>query len=381
MPGARRRARGLPEQPRAGSVRRDAARRPRRPGDPGGPPGARRIAHRAAARGRPAHARTPRDRDRPAQPRGPRGAAAAGRAEPTCSSRACGPVPPRSSASGRMTCWTSTPAWSTAGPPAGGRRGRARPQAGHDINYAALAGGVFPLGPAGRAAAAAAEPARRLRRRRRLPRARRPRRAAPAPADRAAARWSTPPWSTGSRRSPRCCTACSRAGLWTDRRGENLLDGAAHFYRTYRTADGGFMAVGRPGAAVLPRAARRARARPRRNGRSTTGPGGRSSHAGWRRSSRRGPARSGSRLFAGRDACVTPVLSLAEAATSAELRERGTFVDWDGIAAACPGAPAVGVRRDRAPPVALVRPHRPDPGRARVHGRRDRRAPRRRGSR
>ena len=36
-------------------------------------------------------------------------------------------------------------------------------------------------------------------------------------------------------------------------------------------------------------------------------------------------------VFAGRDACVTPVLSLAEAATSAELRERGTFVDWGGV--------------------------------------------------
>jgi alpha-methylacyl-CoA racemase len=36
-------------------------------------------------------------------------------------------------------------------------------------------------------------------------------------------------------------------------------------------------------------------------------------------------------VFAGRDACVTPVLSLGEAATSAELRERGTFVDWDGV--------------------------------------------------
>jgi NAD(P)-dependent dehydrogenase (short-subunit alcohol dehydrogenase family) len=34
------------------------------------------------------------------------------------------------------------------------------------------------------------------------------------------------------------------AGLWSDRRGENLLDGAAHFYRAYETAGGGFLAVG-----------------------------------------------------------------------------------------------------------------------------------------
>lgn len=33
-------------------------------------------------------------------------------------------------------------------------------------------------------------------------------------------------------------------GRWTDRRASNLFDGAAPFYRTYRTSDGGHMAVG-----------------------------------------------------------------------------------------------------------------------------------------
>uniref|UniRef100_A0A8P0TBE7 Solute carrier family 45 member 2 n=2 Tax=Canis lupus familiaris TaxID=9615 RepID=A0A8P0TBE7_CANLF len=33
-------------------------------------------------------------------------------------------------------------------------------------------------------------------------------------------------------------------GLWENPRGQNLLDGGAPFYTTYRTADGGFMAVG-----------------------------------------------------------------------------------------------------------------------------------------
>ncbi|RPI23921.1 MAG: CoA transferase, partial [Actinobacteria bacterium] len=33
-------------------------------------------------------------------------------------------------------------------------------------------------------------------------------------------------------------------GFWEDRRGANLLDGAAPFYRTYRTRDGGHVAVG-----------------------------------------------------------------------------------------------------------------------------------------
>src|ERR1700722_6900614 len=47
--GTRRRARGVPCQPRAGAVRHDAARRPRRPGDQGGPSRPGRVGHRAAA--------------------------------------------------------------------------------------------------------------------------------------------------------------------------------------------------------------------------------------------------------------------------------------------------------------------------------------------
>jgi alpha-methylacyl-CoA racemase len=120
------------------------------------------------------------------------------------------------------------------------------------------------------------------------------------------------------------------AGLWTDRRGENLLDGAAHFYRTYATADGGFMAVG----AIEPQFYRElldalglAAADWPQHDRSR-----------WAEQSRRLAAVFASRtraewerVFDGRDACVTPVLSLAEAAKSAELGERGTFVDWDGV--------------------------------------------------
>ena len=120
------------------------------------------------------------------------------------------------------------------------------------------------------------------------------------------------------------------AGLWTDRRGENLLDGAAHFYRTYATADGGFLAVG----AIEPQFYRElldalgleAAQWPQHD------------RSRWPEQSRRLAAVFASRtraeweqVFDGRDACVTPVLSLAEAAITPELRERGTFVDWDGV--------------------------------------------------
>lgn len=34
------------------------------------------------------------------------------------------------------------------------------------------------------------------------------------------------------------------AGLWSDKRGENLLDGGAHFYDTYETSDGKWISIG-----------------------------------------------------------------------------------------------------------------------------------------
>jgi len=39
-------------------------------------------------------------------------------------------------------------------------------------------------------------------------------------------------------------TGFMNMGIWSERRGENLLDGAAPFYATYETADGRFVAVG-----------------------------------------------------------------------------------------------------------------------------------------
>ena len=60
---------------------------------------------------------------------------------------------------------------------------------------------------------------------------------------------------------------------------------------------------------------------------------------------------SGSRAFGGRDACVTPVLSLLEAAAHPQIKARGTYlVDEDGFVQPAP-AP-----RFAATPVAPPRP-------------------------
>jgi len=210
-----------------------------------------------------------------------------------------------------------------------GQTGPRATQAGHDINYAAVAGGVFPLGPAdapplpplnlladfggGGAYLAlgilAALHQRRLTGRGQVVDA--------AMVD-------------GVASLTAMLHGMLAAGLWSDRRGDNLLDGAAPFYRTYQTADGGFMAVG----ALEPQFYRELldalgldpaqwpqqdRSRWPEQSRRLAQVFAARTRAEWEQ------------VFAGRDACVTPVLSLAEAGKSAELRERGTFVEWDGV--------------------------------------------------
>ncbi|GHJ41833.1 CaiB/BaiF CoA-transferase family protein [Streptomyces sp. TS71-3] len=167
------------------------------------------------------------------------------------------------------------------------------------------------------------------------------------------------------------------AGIWQDRRGDNLLDGGCPFYGCYRTADGGHMAVGalerrfydefvhllgldgelpdrddqsrwdELRAAVAERFATRTRAE-------------------W------------TSLFADSDACVAPVLSLREAPGDPHLAARGTFVHHAGItqpapaprfsdtpaavrsAPARPGADTAGVARDwHVPGLTAADPVRP----------------------
>ena len=134
------------------------------------------------------------------------------------------------------------------------------------------------------------------------------------------------------------------AGTWRDERGVNLLDTGCPWYDVYQTADGGWMAVGplesrfyaefiarlglpedlarpRPGPSEWPRL-RRAIA----DAFATR------TRAEWEA------------VFAGSDACVTPVLSLKEATEHPHLVARGTFVEVDGVR-----QPAPAPRFDRTP--------------------------------
>ncbi len=143
-------------------------------------------------------------------------------------------------------------------------------------------------------------------------------------------------------------------GGWQDQRGSNLLDGGAPFYDTYPTADGEFMAVG----ALEPQfyAALLAGL-----GLTDAGLPGQHDRAGWPvlRQAFGQAFASRSRaeweqVFAGTDACVSPVLSLAEAPLHPHAVARHAFVDVNGLTQPAP-APRFG-RTVAAAPAAPPRP-------------------------
>lgn len=127
-------------------------------------------------------------------------------------------------------------------------------------------------------------------------------------------------------------------GLWHDARGVNMLDGGAHFYGVYETSDGGFMAVG----PVEPQfyrllmnllgLAEDARFDAQNDVREWTAL--RSELAKIFHTRTRADWTA---LFEGTDACVTPVLTMAEAPTHPHNVARGNFVEVDGMIQPAPG--------------------------------------------
>lgn len=126
------------------------------------------------------------------------------------------------------------------------------------------------------------------------------------------------------------------AGLWTDERGSDLLNGGAPFYRCYRTADDKSVAV----CALEPPFFR---ALLDGLGIDDIDPSKQYEQATWPRQLERLKAAFGaenrdhwSALFADSDACVTPVLTLDEARRDPHLVARGTFIDIDGVVQPAP---------------------------------------------
>jgi alpha-methylacyl-CoA racemase len=144
------------------------------------------------------------------------------------------------------------------------------------------------------------------------------------------------------------------SGAWQDKRGSNLLDGGAPFYDTYVTADGGSVAVG----ALEPQfyAALLAGL-----GLADAGLPSQHDRARWPELRERFAAAFVSRsrdewaeVFAGTDACVSPVLTLAEAPVHPHAVARNAFVDVGGVVQPAP-APRFG-RTGAARPAPPPRP-------------------------
>ena len=147
------------------------------------------------------------------------------------------------------------------------------------------------------------------------------------------------------------------AGLWHERRGSNVLDGGAPFMRAYATRDGGFVAV----AALEQRFYRNL----------LDGLGLRGIDPARQYDTRQWPQTAQSiaeafltrsrdewtAAFTGREACVTPVLTLAEATRHAHSVTRGTYVEVDGIT-----QPGPAPRFSRTPAAVTHGPREPGAG-------------------
>ncbi|HET8682908.1 MAG TPA: CaiB/BaiF CoA-transferase family protein [Micromonosporaceae bacterium] len=149
--------------------------------------------------------------------------------------------------------------------------------------------------------------------------------------------------------------ALLHAGLWRDERGTNLLDGTAPHYGVYQTADGRHLAVGPLEPKFFAQFA--ALLGGLDEGGDGAGPPGPYDVAQWPRLRKLVAERIATRtrdewlaVFDGSDACVAPVLSLAEAPDHPHIAARGVFVDLDGVRQPAP-AP-----RFSATPAALTTP-------------------------
>lgn len=130
--------------------------------------------------------------------------------------------------------------------------------------------------------------------------------------------------------------ALSQEGTWRDRRGENILDGAAPWYDTYETKDGRYLAVGaietRFYAELVDTLGLAQASLPHQHDPS-----------GWPELRRRFAEAFKTRTrdewerhFEGSDACVTPVLSILEAPLHPHNRARATFVEQAGVTQPAP---------------------------------------------
>ena len=137
------------------------------------------------------------------------------------------------------------------------------------------------------------------------------------------------------------------AGTWVDRRHDNLLDGAAHYYGVYETADGKHVAVGALERQFYAELCERL---------GVDAPRGDDDPAEWERHRetfatrfRQKTRAEWEQALGSPGSCAAPVLSIREAPHHPHNRARGSFVDVDGV---LQPAPAPRFSRTVPPPPA-----------------------------
>ena len=140
-------------------------------------------------------------------------------------------------------------------------------------------------------------------------------------------------------------------GRWGNARGTNLLDGGAHFYDSYETADGKWVAIG----SIEPQFYKGLRDVMTLDGAEWDA---QFAPAMWPRLkaelARRFKERSQDEwvaAFAGQEACFAPVLGFDDAAAHPHNRARGTFVEAGGVVQPAP-APRYSISETVAPVMA-----------------------------
>jgi alpha-methylacyl-CoA racemase len=125
-------------------------------------------------------------------------------------------------------------------------------------------------------------------------------------------------------------------GRWGNNRGTNLLDGGAHFYDTYETADGKWVAIG----AIEPQFYRALREVMGLDGGEWDAQFAPAMWPGLKAElTQRFKSRSRDAwvaAFAGHEACFAPVLGFDEAVEHPHNRARGTFVEAGGVVQPAP---------------------------------------------
>ena len=126
------------------------------------------------------------------------------------------------------------------------------------------------------------------------------------------------------------------AGMWADQRGANLLDSGAHFYDTYETKDGKFIALG----SIEPQFYRELLEKAEIKDAAFEAQMDRKAWPDLKKKIeaviKTKTRDEWDKLMLGSDVCYAPVLSLAEAPKHAHNQARQTFIEIDGVVQPAP---------------------------------------------